>query len=306
MLSKQQAVYGVQLDIEGVAARRSHLVRCAKHSVIIVRLRRGIDLCDRARPGHGLVGTGADGHGQTGIELIQVQLVDLALDAVGAALDHGDVRKRLTGHIVVAAVFIDRVDLAADRRSDRAAAAIALQVCQLSFLDGDVVLHLLFIRLQRLDMDGIGELFRLRCALLFLFKLRNLLGIVLDGVLHLFDLQLCLVDGKLDLVGVIDEQYLALGDSLSDLDLQLRDLAVFVPFDLDLFLCNDDSGAGVAAPHRAVAHDLRDGLDIDGRELIPAAGQSAEQQRQRHSAGKQSFFHVITSVVNSSLEKTHF
>ena len=155
-------------------------------------------------------------------------------------------------------------------------------------------------------MDGIGELFRLRCALLFLFKLRNLLGIVLDGVLHLFDLQLCLVDGKLDLVGVIDEQYLALGDSLSDLDLQLCDLAVFVPFDLDLVLCNDDSGAGVATPHRAVAHDLRDGLDIDGRELIPAGGQSAEQQRQRHSAGKQSLFHVITSVVNSSLEKTHF
>ena len=301
MLAEQQPVDRVEVDIERIAARGGHLVAHAVavivHPAVSVVLRRGVELGDRARPRLRFIRAGADDHRLTDIKFAQVQLVDLAFDAVGAALDQGDVRKGLARHLVVAAVFVDRLDLAVDGRGDGAAAGVLLELLQLALLDGDVILRLLLAGLQRLDVDGIGELLGFGRVLLLLFELLDLLVIVLDGVFHLLDLQLRLVDGELDLVGVIDEQDIARRDALPDLDLQLRDLAVFVAVDPDLVLRHNNTRAEIVRAHRAVAHDLRNALHIHRRKLLRAAGKTANQQHQRQCAGDQTFFHTITSVV---------
>ena len=128
------------------------------------------------------------------------------------------------------------------------------------------------------------------------FQLFDLAFVVVDHGLHLLQLQPLLVQRKLQLIRIVGEQFLPLGDIVTLLHQELRDGLILILIDLSHIFRNHHSGEPVALGDGARVADLPHRLDIDPGSILPAAG-----QRQSHDTRQQqrcSFpqFHRKTSV----------
>ena len=249
MLTEHQAVRAVELDIERIVAGAARIIGIGiavaiGHAAVAGARVFRIDLRDSAGP-DGIIHAGTDDNGNTDRDVAAVQLVDLALDAVGAVLHQRDVGCGIAA--AVRAVLVDGLHLAVHGSRHVRAAGAGGHGIEFLLLDGDIILRFLLVGLECLDLHGIGELLRGGRALLFLLELGDLGRQILDVVLHLLDLELGLVDGELHVLHIIGEQDLAGLDLLADPDIELLDLPAGIAFDLDLLLRHNDTGAGVRA-----------------------------------------------------------
>ena len=165
-------------------------------------------------------------------------------------------------------------------------------------------MRLLLVRLQRLDTDGVGELLRGSRIGLFLLQLGDLGIQIGNGVAKLLQFQLRLVDGQLHFLHVIDEKHVALVDILTGFHLELQNLPVLIPVDLDLALGHDNAGAEIVLSHGAVAHDIVDTLDVDCRQIAAAGGQERQGQQNCQSDNEYRFFHKYLRFSDSSFMTT--
>ena len=213
---------------------------------------------------------------------VQAQLVENALDLVGAGLLDGDVG---------GAVFVDGADGALDGAADRSIGQHALVVL-------DLGLERIFVIGGLGQICGDGPQLQLQGGLdaLVLFLLYLVLqilllgGQILDLLLELVQLQLLLVDGQAQGVGVILEELLIDPDLVADGDVKLLDLLLGVPVDLNHVLADDHTGEFIGAGGGGGQHAGLLHVDLG---LPAAAGQT---EHQSSTQGDHGFLHVHREV----------
>ena len=295
MLAQQQAIGVVQGDVEGVAGGGGHAVgHAAVHTLLLVGA-AGVVVHqgDHAGPELGGVYAGEDGDAHTLHDTgVQAQLVEGALDLEGTGLLDGDVG---------GAVLVDGADGALDGTADHGVFQHILVVGDLG-LEGLLViggLGVVSLDGAQLQVQG-GTLVFVLCLdllVLFLFDL----GIqILDLLLQVLDLgvqvgdlagqlvhlQLLLVDGEAEGVGVVLEELLVDPDGVAHGHIELADPLFRVALDLHGIVTDDHTGELVGAGGGGGQHAGLLHIDLG---LLAAAGQADQQGG---TQGDDGFFHI--------------
>ena len=286
MLAQEQAVVFLQGHVEGIFAGGGHLIAAAAVVIhIVVILDHGVVVDGRygAGPPGRVVCPGDDGHRSALVDALPVHLVQGPLDAQVSGLRDHDIGQRVA--VVVRAVFfVDGGDVAGHRGLDAGIQQSGVLPLELRLFDGDIVLRLFDLHLQRLDLQGIGQLIGRGGVLCLLFQIGDLALTGLNGVLHALDFKLRLLNGELHGLRVVGKQNVALVDRLAHLDFQLRHGHIAVKLDLRRVSGHNHTGKPVVEAHVAVADDRGHRLHGNGvAAFTAAAGQHAKSQNRRQT-----------------------
>ena len=207
MLSQHETVAGVQCHIKRILGRCGHIIAAAvHHAVVLAVVRLGGDLRNGAFPA-GIVHTGAQHHRFILVDGLDVLLADGAF--------HPELAVRHNFHQHIRAVRLELLHgfqglhRPGDLRLDCGVVDGILQLFQLDLLGLDVIFRLGDIRLQRLDLGGIGQLVIRTGILFFRLQLCDLLLVGCDLVFHPLDVHIALLEFQLHGFHIIGEKRIA-------------------------------------------------------------------------------------------------
>ena len=301
MLAHHQALGGVQLHIEGVFAGIGHFVGAAAaahddHAAVLVVFADGVFVVHQShRSGPGSIGVrpGDDLHLVSLPEAAALQFAQNTLDTVRAHLLNGDVRQGLSG-LLIGAAFGNGLDPALDRGGHSGVFQEILGLLDLAFLGLGVDLRLFQVHLGGLNLDGVLQLCRAAHVVAFLLHLGNLGFIVLNGGQELFQLQLLLVQGQLQFLGVVGEQRLPFLYILAFLHEKFLDGLLGVLLDFRDVLRHNHPAEGIPGGDAADSSQVPNGLNI--HRGIAAAGGKGQDKANRQTQGHPLFqFHILSS-----------
>ena len=279
MLTQHQPLGGVQIDVEGVPAGVAHLIHIAVHIVgialggaFVVHHGHG------AQPAETFVQTGNRPNPIPGLNAAPLQLPQHRLDAVSAGFLDGDVGHRLA--IVVGAAFADALHPAGNRGHHIGVFQQVLRLLHLGLLGLDLDLRLLQIQLIGLNLNGILQLCRAGNSGAFLLQTGDLLLIVGDIGLKLFQLQPLLVQTQLELLGIIGKEDLTFLHIVSLFYQQFLDSFVLVLLNLGDILRHHHTRKPVSGGDTPHGSQILHGLDIDTFSAVFTAAQCQQQCRQ--------------------------
>ena len=146
-----------------------------------------------------------------------------------------------------------------------------------------------------------------------LFQIGDLFGVAFDADAQLLQLQILLVQGQLELVGIVGEQDLTFGDVVTFPDQQLTDDLVAVLVDFGYIFGYHDAAETVAGGDAAVTGQGLYRLYVDTAVFIAAAGQTQQAQRQYQSNILSDFHRTylhfghfsLSSIIEKSPEKSN-
>ena len=293
MLAQQQAVAGLQLHIEGILAGGGRIVAAAAVVIVLVALLGvlPVDQGDGALP-RLVVDAGADHHGGALGQHTGVILVDIALDPEAAGLHDGHEGQRIA-LLIGAAVLVDGLDAARDRRGNAYVLHGVLHLLDILRLQGDIILLLQNIGVHLPDLQRVLHLILKGRGVLVLFQLGLFFLLALQLVLHLLQLQLGLLQSQPRLTHIVGKQHITGLDLLIHLHLDGVHRGVVVLLHLRLALGGDDAGEPVHQPRGAEAADHGHRLH---RRFALGVCAAACQHGQQHRCGQQNNSKLFHSV----------
>ena len=279
MLAQHQTLGGVQIDVKGVPAGVAHFIHIAIHIVgialggaFVVHHGHG------AQPAETFVQTGNRPNPIPGLDSAPLQLPQHRLDPVGTGLLDGDVGHGLA--VVVGAAFADTLHPAGDRGLHLGVFQQVFRLLHLGLLGLELDFRLLQIQLIGLNLNGILQLGRAGNSGALPLQPLNLLLIVGNIGLKLFQLQPFFIQAQLQLIGIIGKEDLTFLHIVALFHQQFLHSLVLVLLNLGDILRYHHTGKPVSGGNSPHGSQILDGLDIDTFSAVFTAAQCQQQSRQ--------------------------
>ena len=234
MLTQQQAVGGIQGNIERILAGTGHLIGRGAHVPVGIAALGGIFVVYQgylARPGTIATGAGGHLHPVALPEAAPLQFSQHALDPVGAGLLDDDIGRGLAA-VIGGGALVDFLHPTGDGGGHGGVVQQLLRLLHLVLLGFQLQLRLLHIHLGRLNLHGVLKPGGASDALPLPLQSSDFLLAAFNGALQLGSLQIFLVQAQLKLLGVVAEKSLPLLYVVTLLDHQLLDGLFRIPGDL--------------------------------------------------------------------------